>query len=462
MRAGARACPFDMWILLFHDYCVVGQYLLLLFYMEPNIKQLLRQIVGDWQNGVLPRICDRETDLADYFDPKFKKIIAVTGFRRVGKTFSLFNFAKKYGKENCVYFNCEDERLPKETYVLTQLAEVLPELYGDKPLVLLVDEIQEIPDWSRWARRINESGDYRLVLSGSSSKLSSAEIPTELRGRTLNVRMFPLNWREYLKFKNEDFFKLAPEKRFFMLRDFLFFGGLPEIVLAQEGLRPMLLDDYYQTFVQRDIIGREKIRNKNALRDLLKLALNSRFFTYSKFAGNLKSMGHKIGKATVIDYLRAAQNAYFVSILETGSPSVKKRSQSAKKIYPVDTFFSHRYGAAFSQNLGHLMEQAVYLELLRKKSKDGLLEIFFWKDYRGREVDFMLAKNGRVEKLCQTTFAENLADLAPRETESLFLAGQKFPGADLAVITWDLETQLQKNGQTIKFIPLWKFLHDQQ
>lgn len=428
--------------------------------MEPNIKQLLRQIVESWQNGALPQICDRETDLADYFDPNLRKIIAVTGFRRVGKTFSLFNFAKKYGKENCVYFNCEDERLPKETYVLTQLVEVLQESRPDKPLVLLIDEIQEIPDWSRWARRINETGNYRLILSGSSSKLSSAEIPTELRGRTLNVQMFPLSWREYLKFKNENFAKLASAKKFFLLRDFLFFGGLPEIVLAQEGLRPMLLDDYYQTFVQRDIIGREKIRNKNALRDLLKLALNSRFFTYSKFTDNLKSMGHKIGKATVVDYLRAAQNAYFISILETGLSSVKKRSQSAKKIYPVDTFFSHRYGAAFSQNLGHLMEQAVCSQLLRKKAKNGLWEIFFWKDYRGREVDFMLAKNGRVEKLYQTTFAESLADLAPRETESLFLAGQKFPGADLAIITWDLDSRSQKDGQTIKFIPLWKFLSE--
>src|SRR5574343_3110 len=112
MRVSARVD------LLLCKYCIAERYLLLLFYMEPNIKQLLRQIVENWQSGVLPRICDRETDLADYFDPNLRKIIAVTGFRRVGKTFALFNFAKKYCKENCVYFNCEDERLPKETYVL--------------------------------------------------------------------------------------------------------------------------------------------------------------------------------------------------------------------------------------------------------------------------------------------------------------------------------------------------------
>jgi len=428
--------------------------------METNIKQLLRQIVESWQASELPAICDRETDLMDYFDPNLRKIICVTGFRRTGKTFSLFNFARKYGKDNCVYFNCEDERLPKETFVLTQLVEVLGEMYGQKSLFLLVDEIQEIPDWSRWARRINETSRYRLILSGSSSKLSSAEIPTELRGRTVNVQMFPLNWREYLKFKKIDLEKTPLEQKLYLLRDFLNFGGLPEIVLAQEGLRPMLLDDYYQTFVQRDIIGRERIRNKNALRDLLKLVLNSRFFTYSKFAASLKSLGHKIGKTTVIDYLRAAQNAYFVFILETGSPSVKKRLQSAKKIYSADTYFSARYGGVFSRNIGHLMEQAVCLEFLRRCAHDGILEVFFWKDYRGREVDFLAMKNGQAMGLYQITYAETMAELPAREIESLLAAAKTFSCGNLMVVTWGLEAEIEKDGQKIKFVPLSKFLAD--
>ena len=428
--------------------------------METNIKQLLRQIVEGWQAGELPAICDREVDLMDYYDPNLKKIICVTGFRRIGKTFSLFNFAKKYGKSDCVYFNCEDERLPKETFVLTQLVEVLGEMYGAKPLFLLMDEIQEIPDWSRWARRINETSRYRLILSGSSSKLSSAEIPTELRGRTINVQMFPLNWREYLKFKKIDIKQAPLEQKLFFLRDFLNFGGLPEIVLAQEGLRPMLLDDYYQTFVQRDIIGRGKIRNRNALRDLLKLVLNSRFFTYSKLAASLKSLGHKIGKATVIDYLRAAQNAYFVFVLETGSPSIKKRLQSAKKIYSADTYFSARYGGIFSQNIGHLMEQAVCLEFLRSRARQGILEVFFWKDYRNREVDFLAMKNRRAAGLCQITYAETMSELAPREIESLMSAAKIFSCDNLMIVTWGLEAEIETGGKKIKFIPLWKFLYE--
>lgn len=426
--------------------------------MVNNIKQTLRQIIESWQLNPLPSICAREIDLADYFDPNLKKIISVTGFRRTGKTFLLFDFAQKYGKENCVYLNLEDERLPKDISVLTQFIEVLEEMKGEKPLLLLMDEIQEIPDWSRWARRVNETTRYRLILSGSSSKLSSAEIPTELRGRTLTVQIFPLSWREYVQFKKEDLARLPLEKKLYFLRDYLNFGGMPEIVLAEAGLRSMLLDDYYQTLVQRDIIGRQKIRNKNALRDLLKLALNAKDFTYSKFAGTLKSLGHKIGKSTVIDYLKAAQNAYFFSILETGSASVKKRMQSVKKIYSTDTYFSSRYGAIFSQNIGHLMEQAVYLEFSRRRAKSGLLEVFFWKDYLGHEVDFLLMKNGVAAALCQVTYAETMADVAPREIKSLLCAAQKLSCSDLTIITWTLEAETQEAGKKIKFIPLWKFL----
>lgn len=426
--------------------------------MDSNIKQTLRQMIEYWQLNSLPAICAREIDLANYFDPNLKKIISVTGFRRTGKTFLLFDFAQKYGKENCVYLNLEDERLPKDISVLTQFIEVLEEMKGEKPLLLIMDEIQEIPDWSRWARRVNETTRYRLILSGSSSKLSSAEIPTELRGRTLTVQVFPLSWKEYLQFKKEDPARLSLEKKLYILRDYLNFGGMPEIVLAQVGLRPMLLDDYYQTLVQRDIIGRQKIRNRNALRDLLKLALNTKDFTYSKFANTLKSLGHKIGKSTVIDYLKAAQNAYFFSILETGSASVKKRIQSVKKIYSVDTFFSSRYGAIFSQNIGHLMEQVIYLEFSRSRARDRLLEIFFWKDYLGHEVDFLLMKNNVAAALYQVTYAETMSDIAPREIKSLLAAAQKLSCSDLTIITWNLEMEMDMDGKKIKLIPLWKFL----
>ena len=154
----------------------------------------------NWWSNPLPAIKTRDVRLSSYLDPNVRKIISVVGFRRVGKTFALLDFAQKYGKEKCIYINFEDERIQKKIETLGQLIESLVELKGNQPFVLLMDEIQEIPEWSMWARRINETTQYRLILSGSSSQLLSREIPTELRGQTITIPMLPLNWNRISPF----------------------------------------------------------------------------------------------------------------------------------------------------------------------------------------------------------------------------------------------------------------------
>ena len=208
------------------------------------MKQLLSDLLKNWWSNPLPVIKTRDVNLHSYFDPNIRKIVSVVGFRRVGKTFTLLDFAQKYGKDKCVYINFEDERVPKKTEVLSSLVDLLIELKGNQPFVFLMDEIQEIPQWSMWARRINETTQHRLILSGSSSKLSSREIPTELRGQTITIPMFPLNWNEFLRFRGSDINSLSHAHILNLLREYLTFGGLPEIVLAQEGLRPLILADY--------------------------------------------------------------------------------------------------------------------------------------------------------------------------------------------------------------------------
>ncbi len=121
------------------------------------MKQILNDLIKNWWSNPLPAIKTRDVNIVSYFDPNIHKIISVTGFRRVGKTFALLDFAQKHGKDRCVYVNFEDERVAKKTKVLSQLVDILTELKGNQPLVLLMDEIQEIPQWSMWARRINET-----------------------------------------------------------------------------------------------------------------------------------------------------------------------------------------------------------------------------------------------------------------------------------------------------------------
>ncbi|KAF0134206.1 MAG: ATPase [Candidatus Saganbacteria bacterium] len=422
------------------------------------MKRLLEEIIKTWWSEPFPLVKPRTIKLSEFFDPKIKKILSVIGFRRTGKTFTLFDFAKGYGKQQCIYINFEDERLPADVQVLSRLIEVIKELKGSQPLVLLLDEIQEIPGWSVWARRVNETTPYHLILSGSSSKLSSKEIPTELRGQTLSIQISPLNWREFIQFKGLNLQETAIPQVLNTAREYITFGGLPEIVLAEEGIKPLLLTEYYNTFVLRDVIERYHLRNAEALKDLLRLILNTRTYTYTKLANTLKSLGHGAGKATIIRYMHWLESTFFLSTVELCSPNVKRRIQAAKKAYIIDTYFCSRFSNVFSQNLGSLMEQAVWGELERKRFHDPLLEIFYWKDYLQHEVDFVVMRNQIVKEIIQVTYAHNLSEIAERELNSLLKAAKELKCSNLTVITWEFESKMEMKGHIVNCIPFWKWL----
>ena len=426
------------------------------------MKQLLSDLVKNWWNNPLPDIKIRDVDLISYFDPNVRKIIAVIGFRRVGKTFTLLDFAQKYGKDRCVYINFEDERIPKKTETLSQLLDVLTELKGDQPLVLLMDEIQEIPDWAMWARRVNETTQHRLILSGSSSKLSSHEIPTELRGQTVTIPMFPLNWGEFLRFREADIHTLPHANILNLLQEHLRFGGMPEIILSQEGLRPLILLDYLSSFVNRDIVERHKLRNIEAFTDLLRLLPNIRSYTYSKLTNSLKSMGHKISKATIIRYMRWLEWSFFASKVEVFSANVKTRMQTPKKSYLVDNYFSSEFNSNFSANIGHLMEQMVFHKINTRSVWNPRYEQFYWKDYSGNEVDFVIVNNNEIEELIQVTFASSMVEVQERETKALVKAAKALKQSSGKIITWDLENTVMMDGIQVHFVPLWKWLMDVQ
>lgn len=406
----------------------------------------------------MPKILPRDVNILSYFDINVKKIITVVGFRRTGKTFTLLDFAQKYGQEKCVYINFEDERIPKKTAVLSQLIDLITEIRGNKPFVLLMDEIQEIPDWSSWARRINETTKHRLILSGSSSKLSSREIPTQLRGQTITLPIFPLNWDEFLQFRQVKKNNLPHARVLNLLREYIAFGGLPEITLAQEGLRPLILSDYFSTFVDRDIIERFKLRNKEAFADLLRLLPNTRSYTYSKLANSLKSMGHSIGKATAIRYMQWLEQSFFHFRVEVFSPNVKTKVQTVKKSYLIDNYFSSQFSSSLSANLGFLIEQAVFHKLHTLCAWDPRYEVTYWKDYFGNEVDFVVLYNKSVSQLIQVTYAQTLVEVPERETKALIKAAKALNLASGKIITWDFEQKSKIDDITIDYIPLWKWL----
>lgn len=426
------------------------------------MKQLLENLVKEWWVRPLPRILSRKANLTEFLDLPVRKAIAVVGFRRVGKTYLLFDLAKKIGQQNCLYFNFEDERIERKTATLTSLLDVLTELKGKKSYLLLLDEIQNIPDWSLWVRRVLETTKHQIFLSGSSSKLTSAEIPTELRGRSITISLSPLSFNEYLAFKQKKLAVLPEVEVLNLTREYLNYGGFPEVVLVDEGRKLLILDEYFQTFLGRDLIERYKVRNEEEIKTLIKLLLNSSFYTSSKLTNTLKSNFGKISKSTVTRYLSFLEESFFLKSLLVHSTNIKNRFKAPKKPYFVDSFFLSRFSTEFSQNLGKLMEQVVAAHLWRKIEADSFFNLYYWKDYRGREVDFVLRKKEATAKLFQVSFIADKSSVSEREIVPLVKASDSLACADLTLITWSLKTELKTKNKLIKCLPLWRFLLDEE
>ena len=423
----------------------------------------MRTILLEWEERELPRVIPRDYHPEKYLDSTLNKTLVVTGFRRVGKTYLLFGLIKEllqtHSKQEVVCINFEDERIPTDTEFLSNLLPTIQEIWGQKPKYLFLDELQNIPDWSKWLRRILDTEEIQIVVTGSSSKMSSFEIPTELRGRSFEVQVFPLSFKEFLRFKDEtvDFSKIPhlpseKAKSHFLFDEYLIFGGLPEVVLTEDkGKKKELLQNYFQTVVRKEIIERFKIKNQEGLKILLRLLLNSTHFTVSKLYNNLKSLGHQIGKSTLNKYLSHIESSYFLKPLFYYAPSLKNQLQYPRKPYFIDNGFISCLSTKFSKNYGRLFENFVFRQLYKKHQEN----IFYYTNRFGHEVDFVVFEDNRPSSLIQVSWNLDDFETRKREERSLLSLGKKLNCNQLLIVT---KEKIPSDNSKIKISGIEEFL----
>ena len=330
---------------------------------------------------------------------------------------------------------------------------------------LFLDEVHNIPEWSRWLRRIHDTEKIRIFVTGSSSKMSSREIPTELRGRFIEVKVFPLSFKEYLRFKNINVdLKIVDQsenekaKIIKAFNEYLEVGGMPEVVLADEARKIDIIHNYYNTVIRRDIIERFKIRNEESLKALLNLLLNSTSYSISKLYNTLKSLNFEVGKGTVQSYLSYIENSYFLYALPLFSFKIKDQLQYPRKIYFADNGFITALSSKFSKNLGRLYENLIFLELNRRLAISPKQEIFYWRNQQKEEVDFVVKDSLKVRQLIQACYDITDYDTKKRELKALLKASKELKCNNLLVITEDKEGWEKVEGKKINYSPLWKWL----
>lgn len=385
-------------------------------------------------------------------------VISIIGPRRAGKTYYLLSLRNKL--KNVVYLNFEDTRLYEATYKeIRDIIRTFIELYGKIPKYLFFDEIQNVENWDIAIRELHNLKKYRMFITGSSSRLLSKEISTRLRGRTLSFVLLPFSFREYLSFKkikvNKILSKDEESSMRNLLRDYLEFGGFPDVVKSDEKIK--ILKEYSELILFRDFVERHKIRNIELARIIHQFVLQnfSNEISLRSLFNKIKGGNVKVTKDSVYNYVTNLEDTSFFFFLKKFSFKPHLRETWPKKIYLCDTGLSKI--VRFSPDIGKLMENLVFLEYLRKENKDPLLNISYLK-LRDGEVDFVIKRDNFIKELVQVSYSSSLDEIDKRELKSLIKGEELLKCKNLIVITWDFENNITYSGKKIKFIPLWKWL----
>ena len=375
-------------------------------------------------------------------------IKVVLGPRRAGK--SVFSLMLLKGK-SFLYFNFDDPALVGEKLDLYELVDELHKFYGDTKFVLF-DEIQNLKGWELFANRLHRQG-YNLILTGSNANLLSMELATHLTGRHLPIEILPFDFQEFLKAKNFSKFDQKPEL-LKLLEQYMTFGGFPEVVTKNQHPRGYL-DVLFDSLLFKDVVKRHKVRFSEQIDQLGSYLINnvSNQYSFRKLANILKFKSD----VTLEKYLKYLEEAYIIFSLSSFSAKAGERLRSPKKIYTVDNgFVASKAVQHFSDN-GKLMENLVFTEFV-KRGFEPNRELFYYKTRNGREVDFAIMNGYEISKLIQVCYDVRSSDVEQREVKSLIEASDELKVDNLTVLTWDDEREVKKNGKTVKFKPLWKWL----
>jgi len=393
-------------------------------------------------------------------NPIKDKVISIIGPRRAGKTYYLLD---KKIKHDAIYIDFESIEFKRVDATEVLKIIKLYENYFEKKLdLVLLDEVPVIQDWEAVVRSLLNLG-YKVYISGSSSKLLSKEIATALRGRSLSYLLLPFSFREFLKAREFKFKKTYSYSDTITIKNFLneymCIGGFPEIVLKNE--KEKILKEYLDLAFFKDFLERHEIKNIRTAETIFEYVLQnySKEISISKIQRFLENtLGIKT-RVTIYDYLDKLNDTMFFFLLERYNPSIYKRKSFPRKVYLCDPSIGKFFQK--SENLGPLMENIVFLELLRKTNERPLMEIYYYKD-NSYEIDFLIKKGPEVKELIQVSYAFDWDEIAPREYESLVKASELFKGAKLTIITWDYEDQKRLSWfgkeAKIEFKPLWKWL----
>lgn len=426
---------------------------------------IIKTIILDHQEATLQTGVPRHLEIA----PVPGKAAICIGVRRSGKSTCLFQIMQRLldsgvSRQNILYLNFFDDRLhPLQHGGISMVADAYYALFPEKKqqemVYIFLDEIQMAADWEPFVDRLLRTERCELYLTGSSARMLSKEIASQMRGRALTWELFPFSFREYLdavRIRSTGHF--STRERLLVQKGFEGYweaGGFPEVVALDRRVRLKIHQEYFHAILYRDLVERNDIAHPLAVLDLAYWLMDNIASLYSinSLTGYLKSRGHKAPKSAVAEYLAWFEDAYFLFTVRLFDASLSRSNANPKKIYCIDHALVRSVSSGILANAGHLLENLVFTALRRISG-----DIFYYRTRSGKEVDFIVLLPDRSRLLVQVS--ETLADPATRKRELAALneAMQELEVSQATIVTRADEASIELGAGCITVVPAWKWL----
>ena len=395
----------------------------------------------------LTRRMTQETDIL----LKSPLIKLITGPRRVGKSTQALQMLRT---KNFAYLNFDNQSL-LESWDSDLVMRVLDEVYPGYEYLLL-DEVQNLDSWDLWVSRLYRMGK-NLVITGSNAKMLSSEMATVLTGKYLQLEVLPFSLVEYFDWNGLDIHSEKAEDKVeaeVMCDDYMRNGGYPEVVRVRQ-LTRSYLDTLFDSIVWKDIAKRHNVRKITELNNLAMYLVSN--FCNPFTANEIKDVLGLSSVNTTKNFLEYLREPYLFYYLPRYNNKLRLMQNSPRKVYVVDNGFVTAKAFAHSENLGRLLENEVFVELLRR-GYDTEKSLFYYKTRNDKEIDFVIRKGYQIERLIQVCYDMSSPKTEKREIDALVEGGGELKCTNMVVITNNDERIIEQKGCKINVMPVRKFL----
>ncbi len=374
----------------------------------------------------------------------------ITGPRRVGKSTQALLMLRN---KNFAYLNFDSQQL-LDNWDANLVMRTLDDVYPGYEYLLL-DEVQNLPDWDLWVSELYRMGK-NMVITGSNAKMLSSEMATVLTGKYIQVEMLPFSLEEFFDWNKLELHVLREENKTdasVLIDDYLRNGGYPEVVASRQ-LTRSYLDTLFDSIVWKDVAKRHNVRNITDLNDLA-------LYLVSNFCNPLSAneLTEELGFSSVnttkkyLDYLHEPYLFYY---LPRYNNKLKLMKKAPRKVYVVDNGFVEAKAFSLSDNLGRLLENQVFVELIRRGYNTDKT-IFYYRSRNDKEVDFVLRNGPHITQLVQVCYDLGSPKTEKREVDALLECAGELNCDNLLIVTNAEQRTIEKNGYRIDVVPISMF-----